>query len=40
MPLRLETDDKDLLSLSYSSLGDCYHELKDDENRTMPMINR
>jgi Tfp pilus assembly protein PilF len=28
----LETDDKDLLSLSYSSLGDCYHELHDDKN--------
>lgn len=28
----IETDDKDLLSLSYSSLGDCYHELKDDKN--------
>jgi tetratricopeptide (TPR) repeat protein len=28
----LETDDKDLLSLSYSSLGDCYHALKDDKN--------
>jgi Tfp pilus assembly protein PilF len=27
----LETDDKELLSLSYSSLGDCYHELKDDD---------
>ena len=25
----LETQDKDLLSQSYSSLGDCYHELKD-----------
>jgi len=28
----LATDDKELLSLSYSSLGDCYHELKDDKN--------
>jgi len=28
----LAMDDKDLLSLSYSSLGDCYHELKDDKN--------
>jgi Tfp pilus assembly protein PilF len=28
----LETDDKDLLALSYSSLGDCYHELKDEKN--------
>ncbi len=25
-------DDKDLLSLSYSSLGDCYHEMKDFTN--------
>ncbi|WP_183575285.1 tetratricopeptide repeat protein [Mucilaginibacter sp. X5P1] len=25
-------DDKDLLSLSYSSLGDCYHEMKDFSN--------
>jgi len=28
----LASDDKDLLSLSYSSLGDCYHELKDNKN--------
>lgn len=28
----LAADDKDLLSLSYSSLGDCYHELKDNKN--------
>ncbi|MFI5158199.1 MAG: tetratricopeptide repeat protein [Sphingobacteriales bacterium] len=28
----LATDDKGLLSLSYSSLGDCYHELKDNKN--------
>ena len=28
----IETDDKDLLSLSYSSLGDCYHQLKDNKN--------
>jgi len=28
----LETDDKDLLSLCYSSLGDCYHELNDYTN--------
>lgn len=27
----IETDDKELLSLSYSSLGDCYHELKDNQ---------
>ncbi len=27
----METDDKDLLSSSYASLGDCYHELKDDQ---------
>jgi tetratricopeptide (TPR) repeat protein len=28
----LEFQDKDLLSQSYSSLGDCYHELKDNKN--------
>jgi len=28
----METDDKDLLSLSYASLGDCYHQQKDDKN--------
>lgn len=28
----LAADDKDLLSLTYSSLGDCYHELKDYAN--------
>lgn len=28
----LAMDDKDLLSLSYSSLGDCYHELKDNKS--------
>ena len=28
----LAADDKDLLSLTYSSLGDCYHELKDNTN--------
>jgi len=27
----IEADDKELLSLSYSSLGDCYHEIKDNE---------
>ncbi len=27
----METDDKDLLSSSYTSLGDCYHEQKDDQ---------
>jgi len=27
----MEADDKDLLSSSYASLGDCYHELKDDQ---------
>jgi tetratricopeptide (TPR) repeat protein len=29
---QLGSDDKDLLSLTYSSLGDCYHELKDNVN--------
>ncbi|WP_259068457.1 tetratricopeptide repeat protein [Mucilaginibacter sp. X4EP1] len=28
----LEFQDKDLLSQSYSSLGDCYHDLKDNKN--------
>jgi tetratricopeptide (TPR) repeat protein len=28
----LETQDKDLLSQSYSALGDCYHDLKDNKN--------
>jgi tetratricopeptide (TPR) repeat protein len=27
----LEVQDKDLLSQSYSALGDCYHEMKDDK---------
>ncbi|MDB5008354.1 MAG: invasion protein regulator [Mucilaginibacter sp.] len=28
----LETQDKELLSQSYSSLGDCYHDLKDNKS--------
>lgn len=28
----LELQDKDLLSQSFSSLGDCYHDLKDNKN--------
>ncbi|MDP9047465.1 MAG: tetratricopeptide repeat protein [Bacteroidota bacterium] len=28
----LETQDKELLSQSYSALGDCYHDLKDNKN--------
>ncbi len=28
----LEFQDKDLLSQSYSALGDCYHDLKDNKN--------
>jgi tetratricopeptide (TPR) repeat protein len=28
----LELQDKDLLSQSYSALGDCYHDLKDNKN--------
>jgi tetratricopeptide (TPR) repeat protein len=28
----LETQDKELLSQSYSSLGDCYHDLRDNKN--------
>ena len=28
----LESQDKDLLSQSYSALGDCYHDLKDNKN--------
>jgi tetratricopeptide (TPR) repeat protein len=28
----IETDDKDLLSLTYSALGDLYHEQKDDKS--------
>jgi tetratricopeptide (TPR) repeat protein len=28
----LELDDKDLLSQSYSALGDCYHAIKDNKN--------
>jgi len=28
----LEFQDKDLLSQSYSALGDCYHDLKEDKN--------
>ena len=28
----LESQDKDLLSQSFSALGDCYHSLKDDKN--------
>jgi tetratricopeptide (TPR) repeat protein len=28
----LASDDKDLLSISYSSIGDCYHEQKNDKN--------
>jgi Tfp pilus assembly protein PilF len=30
--ISIETDDKDLLSLTYSALGDLYHERKDDKN--------
>jgi len=30
--ISIETDDKDLLSLTYSALGDLYHEQKDDKN--------
>ncbi len=28
----LEAQDKDLLSQSYASLGDCYHEIRDNKN--------
>jgi tetratricopeptide (TPR) repeat protein len=28
----MEFQDKDVLSLSYSALGDCYHELQDNKN--------
>ncbi len=30
--ISIETDDKDLLSLTYSALGDLYHGQKDDKN--------